>query len=49
MWNNFDFNEPFSGEIISEVNGAKLPDNYIDFMKEHNGCEGDTMVVFLLQ
>ena len=48
MWDNFDFNEAFSGEIISEVNGVELPDNYIDFMQEHNGCEGDTGAITVI-
>lgn len=39
MFKNFEFNE--KSEIsITEVNGIKLPSDYIDFMKEHNGGEG---------
>lgn len=41
MWGEFEFNSPYSGEDITEINGVKLPQNYIDFMKEHNGGEGD--------
>lgn len=41
MWNEFEFNAPYSGEIITEINGVNIPQNYIDFMTEHNGGEGD--------
>ncbi|MCH5347918.1 MAG: SMI1/KNR4 family protein [Oscillospiraceae bacterium] len=41
MWGEFEFNAPYTGEDIIEINGVKLPQNYIDFMKEHNGGEGD--------
>lgn len=41
MWGEFEFNPPYTGEDIIEINGVKLPQNYIDFMKEHNGGEGD--------
>ena len=40
-WNEFEFNDPYEGEEISSVNGVDLPSQYIDFMKEHNGGEGD--------
>lgn len=42
MWDEFEFNPPYTGEDITEINGVRLPQNYIDFMKEHNGGEGDT-------
>lgn len=41
MWNEFEFNAPYNGKCITEINGVELPRNYIDFMKEHNGGEGD--------
>lgn len=41
MWEDFAFNEPYKGEDITEINGIVLPESYIDFMKEHNGGEGD--------
>lgn len=41
MWNEFEFNAPYSGKIITEINGVNHPRNYIDFMTEHNGGEGD--------
>ncbi len=41
MWNYFKFNEPYKGRIITQINTVKLPDDYIEFMKNHNGGEGD--------
>lgn len=40
-WSEFEFNEPYEGEEISSVLGIPLPAQYIDFMREHNGGEGD--------
>ena len=40
-WNDFEFNNPYEGKIINEINGVKLPQQYIDFMLLHNGGEGD--------
>ena len=39
MFKEFEFNEK-PKKIIEEVNGLKLPEDYIEFMKEHNGGEG---------
>ena len=39
IFKKFDFNEK-SEEMISEVNGMKLPDDYLGFISEHNGGEG---------
>ena len=39
MFKEFEFNEK-SEDMISEVNGMKLPDDYLDFISEHNGGEG---------
>jgi hypothetical protein len=39
MFKEFEFNEK-SEEMISEVNGMKLPDDYLGFISEHNGGEG---------
>ncbi len=39
MFKEFEFNEK-SEEMISEVNGMELPDDYLDFISEHNGGEG---------
>lgn len=41
MWDDFDFNPGYDGEEITEINGVRLPENYIEFMKLHNGGEGD--------
>ena len=39
MFKDFEFNEK-PQMFITEVNGIKLPNDYIDFMKEHDGGEG---------
>lgn len=39
MFKDFSFNAK-PENIIEEVNGLKLPKDYIEFMKEHNGGEG---------
>ena len=39
MFREFDFNEK-PEVMITEVNGALLPDDYLDFMRDHNGGEG---------
>ena len=39
MFKDFEFNEKPEG-LISEVNGMTLPDDYLAFIREHNGGEG---------
>ena len=39
MFKDFEFNEK-PEEMISDVNGVTLPDDYLSFMSEHNGGEG---------
>ena len=39
MFKDFEFNEK-PEEVITEVNGMKLPGDYLNFMSEHNGGEG---------
>ena len=39
MFKEFEFNEK-PETILESVNGLELPDDYLDFMKEHNGGEG---------
>ncbi len=39
MFKEFEFNDR-PEEMITEVNGMKLPEDYLDFMSEHNGGEG---------
>lgn len=41
MWSDFEFNTPFECEFQSIINGVELPKEYIEFMKLHNGGEGD--------
>lgn len=40
-WGEFVFNEPYNGEEIHKVNDIILPKQYLEFMKMHNGGEGD--------
>lgn len=40
-WGNFVFNSPYVGEEITTVNDVVLPIQYLEFMQEHNGGEGD--------
>lgn len=42
MWSEFDFNNPYEGIIPKTICGLELPSEYIEFMKKHNGGEGDT-------
>lgn len=39
MFKEFDFNEK-PEKIITGVNGLPLPEDYLAFMREHNGGEG---------
>ena len=40
MFVEFEFNEK-PEEIITSVNGLTLPEDYLAFMQEHNGGEGN--------
>lgn len=40
-WNEFVFNEPYVGDKIERINNVVLPKQYLEFMKNHNGGEGD--------
>ncbi len=40
-WGMFEFNTPYVGEIIEKINDVVLPNDYIEFMKRHNGGQGD--------
>lgn len=42
MWSDFDFNDAYDGEFNTVIFGVELPKEYVDFMKLHNGGEGDT-------
>jgi len=41
LWSGFSFNEPLTGEPVTQINGVALPSDYIEFMCRHNGGEGD--------
>ena len=40
-WEDFAFNEPYGGDDIIRINEVVLPKNYLEFMKKHNGGEGE--------
>lgn len=40
-WGEFEFNAPYSGDAIEQINEVVLPKDYLEFMKRHNGGEGD--------
>ena len=42
MWSDFAFNEAYDGGFNTVIFGVELPKEYVDFMKLHNGGEGDT-------
>ena len=39
MFKEFEFNEK-PESVLESVKGLELPDDYLDFMREHNGGEG---------
>ncbi len=48
MWEKFQFNEPYIGDNVTEINGVKLPQSYTNFMLKHNGGEGDIGETWLI-
>ena len=40
-WGEFEFNAPYDGDVIEKINEVVLPKDYVEFMKKHNGGEGD--------
>ena len=48
MWKGFEFNKPYDGVIPDKINGVELPIEYIEFMRKHNGCYGDTGESYLV-
>lgn len=47
-WGGFVFNEPYLGETINQINDVILPVQYINFMKKHNGGEGNIGETWLI-
>lgn len=47
-WGEFVFSKPYEGTKIDKVNNVVLPLQYIDFMKQHNGGEGDIGETWLI-
>lgn len=40
-WFEFEFNPPYTGDEVTSINGVTLPEQYLNFMKIHNGGVGD--------
>ena len=47
-WGTFKFNTPYIGEMIEKINEVVLSKDYIEFMKKHNGGEGDIGETWLI-
>lgn len=47
-WGMFEFNTPYIGKNIEKINDVVLPKDYIEFMKKHNGGEGDIGETWLI-
>jgi len=47
-WEEFEFNTPYSGDFIEKINEVVLPKDYVEFMKNHNGGEGDVGETWLI-
>lgn len=44
----FGFNGPYRGVPVDEIGGVMLPEDYLAFMREHNGGEGDIGETYLV-
>ena len=44
----FEFNTPYVGKIIEKINAVVLPNDYIEFIKKHNGGQGDIGKTWLI-
>lgn len=47
-WGEFEFNAPYEGDVIEKINEVVLPKDYVEFMKIHNGGEGDIGETWLI-
>ena len=47
-WGMFEFNKPYIGEFNEKIYDVVLPIDYIEFMKKHNGGEGDIGQTWLI-
>ena len=47
-WGEFVFNAPYTGDVIEKINDVVLPKDYVEFMKKHNGGEGDIGETWLI-
>ena len=47
-WGDFEFNEPYLGDEILKINSVVLQKQYVEFMEEHDGGEGDIGETWLI-
>lgn len=45
---SFELGQPYKGEVMEEVSGVLLPEDYLAFIKKHNGGEGDIGGTYLV-
>ncbi|ADU20936.1 MULTISPECIES: SMI1/KNR4 family protein [Ruminococcus] len=48
IFDRFEFAEPYRGEPIEDVGGVLLPEDYLAFMHEHDGGEGEVCGTYLV-
>ncbi|EGC02077.1 SMI1/KNR4 family protein [Ruminococcus albus] len=48
FFDGFEFGEPYKGTPIEEINDVLLPEDYLAFMREHNGGEGEVCGNYLV-
>lgn len=47
-WKDYPFSPPYEGEEITDVMGIPLPEDYLTFMKKHNGGEGEAAESYIV-
>lgn len=48
FFDGFEFGEPYNGTLIEDINDVLLPEDYLAFMREHNGGEGEVCGNYLV-
>ena len=47
-FDGFEFGSAYKGEPVEEIGGVLLPEDYLEFMREHNGGEGEVGGTYLV-
>lgn len=47
-FDGFEFGSAYKGEPVEEIGGVLLPEDYLAFMREHNGGEGEVGGTYLV-